>query len=142
MFVLTGEKQHVPVKCWAPFLDPQTEQQLRNIAQLPFIWKHVNAMPDAHKGRGSTVGTVIATDQAIIPAAVGVDIGCGMLAVKTDLNYDRTFEKKWDLFNALEAAIPVGQESHKQVEFPWNRFGDCVIYAPLYDEFGTAAKQI
>jgi tRNA-splicing ligase RtcB (3'-phosphate/5'-hydroxy nucleic acid ligase) len=142
MLILTGEKQKVPVKSWAPYLDHETETQLRNIAQLPFIFKQVNAMPDAHKGRGSTVGTVIATDKAIIPAAVGVDIGCGMLAVKTDLNFERCFEKQWELFNALEATIPVGQESHESVVFPWLGFKDCAIYAPLYDQFPTAAKQI
>ena len=60
-------------------------QQLRNLASLPFIHKHVAAMPDVHWGMGATVGSVIATKSAIIPTAVGVDIGCGMMAVQTSL---------------------------------------------------------
>ena len=70
------------------FLDPETiepeaRQQLFNISEMPFIFKHLAVMPDCHLGKGATVGSVIATKGAIIPAAVGVDIGCGMIAVKT-----------------------------------------------------------
>src|SRR4051812_26581660 len=72
----------VPVKIWATQLEEEAEQQVRNAANLPFIHKHVAVMPDAHAGKGSTIGTVIATKGAIIPAAVGVDIGCGMAAVR------------------------------------------------------------
>src|SRR5712675_1950555 len=71
-----------PIKIWASDLEPEAEQQVRNLSSLPFIHSHVALMPDAHAGKGSTVGTVIATHGAIIPAAVGVDIGCGMTAVK------------------------------------------------------------
>src|SRR4051794_23567634 len=74
-----------PVKIWTDDIEPEAEQQLRNIARLPFIFKHVAVMPDVHFGKGATVGSVIATRNAIIPAAVGVDIGCGMAAVPTDL---------------------------------------------------------
>lgn len=59
--------------------------QLRNVAGLPFVFKHLAVMPDVHWGMGATVGSVIATKSAIVPAAVGVDIGCGMMAVQTDL---------------------------------------------------------
>src|SRR5438445_8457773 len=72
------------------FLPPETVEpgalrQIENTASLPFIYKHVAVMPDCHYGKGATVGTVIATKGAIIPAAVGVDIGCGMVAVRTPL---------------------------------------------------------
>src|SRR3954464_10813475 len=72
------------------FLPPETVEtealaQIENTASMPFIFKHVAVMPDCHYGRGATVGTVLATRGAIIPAAVGVDIGCGMVAVKTAL---------------------------------------------------------
>ena len=67
-------------------LKPQAKQQPPNVAQLPFIFKWVAAMPDVHWGIGATVGSVIPTKGAIIPAAVGVDIGCGMMAVQTELN--------------------------------------------------------
>jgi tRNA-splicing ligase RtcB len=78
----------VPIKAWTKGvpLEEQARKQLLNVAQLPFIFKWVAAMPDVHWGIGATVGSVIPTKGAIIPAAVGVDIGCGMMAVQTDLN--------------------------------------------------------
>src|SRR5918995_2634026 len=66
-------------------IEPEAQQQILNTAKMPFIFRHVAVMPDCHFGRGATVGTVLATQGAIIPAAVGVDIGCGMVAVKTPL---------------------------------------------------------
>src|SRR4051812_1038659 len=75
------------VKGWTvgvPF-DEGTEEQLKKLAAMPFIHRWVAAMPDAHVGKGATIGSVIATSGAIIPAAVGVDIGCGMMAVRTSL---------------------------------------------------------
>src|SRR3954453_7896553 len=79
------------------FLPPETVeaealQQIRNTASMGFIFKHVAVMPDSHYGKGATVGTVIATTGAVIPAAVGVDIGCGMIAVKTPLRRDALTE--------------------------------------------------
>ncbi|HKX13673.1 MAG TPA: RtcB family protein, partial [Propionibacteriaceae bacterium] len=68
---------------WASILDPQTEAQAIRAASMPFIHPHIALMPDAHLGKGATVGSVIPTERAIIPAAVGVDIGCGMIAVRT-----------------------------------------------------------
>ena len=77
----------VPIKAWTKGvpLEDAARQQLLNVAQLPFIYKWVAAMPDVHWGIGATVGSVIPTRGAIIPAAVGVDIGCGMMAVQTSL---------------------------------------------------------
>jgi tRNA-splicing ligase RtcB len=66
-------------------IEPEAQQQILNTAKMPFIFKHVAVMPDCHYGKGATVGTVLATQGAIIPAAVGVDIGCGMIAVRTPL---------------------------------------------------------
>src|SRR6195952_3855665 len=68
---------------WASILEPSTREQAERTAEMPFIHPHMALMPDAHLGKGATVGSVIPTDGAIIPAAVGVDIGCGMLAVRT-----------------------------------------------------------
>ena len=78
----------VPVKAWTKGvpLEDEARKQLLNAAQLPFIFKWIAAMPDVHWGIGATVGSVIPTKGAIIPAAVGVDIGCGMMAVQTSLN--------------------------------------------------------
>src|SRR4051812_43304724 len=76
----------VPVKIWTNDVEPEALAQLKNLSRLPFIAKQgVAVMPDCHAGIGSTVGTVIATDKAIIPAAVGVDIGCGMVATRLSL---------------------------------------------------------
>src|ERR687898_3359051 len=66
-------------------IEPEAQQQILNTSKMPFVFKHVAVMPDCHYGKGATVGTVLATQGAIIPAAVGVDIGCGMIAVRTPL---------------------------------------------------------
>jgi tRNA-splicing ligase RtcB len=82
--------------------------QVANVARLPFVWKHVAVMPDVHWGMGATVGSVIATDGAIVPAAVGVDIGCGMMAVETSLRADQLPDTMSGVRKAIERAIPVG----------------------------------
>ena len=112
MRVLTGNKQAVPVKAWVDGvpLDIKAEQQLRETAQLPFIHKHLAVMPDAHWGTGSTVGTVIATSKAIIPAAVGVDIGCGMVAQRIPgIKLDEVYEHRDAIYDAIVAAVPHGR---------------------------------
>jgi len=76
----TPTSKHV-VKVWTDDLENQAKQQLLNLSTLPFIHKHIAVMPDVHMGKGATIGSVIPTKGAIIPAAVGVDIGCGMLAI-------------------------------------------------------------
>jgi len=111
--VLTGEKQTVPVKIWTKNVDLQSEVQLRQTAALPFIFKHVAAMPDVHYGKGATVGSVVATKGALVPAAVGVDIGCGMMAAQMPFSADRLPDSLDALFSALSKAIPVGQGQHK-----------------------------
>src|SRR5881275_432526 len=73
---------------WASDIEPATVEQAARTARLPFVAGHVALMPDAHVGIGATVGSVIPTDGAIIPAAVGVDIGCGMIAVRSQLTKD------------------------------------------------------
>src|ERR1700747_1764785 len=83
---LTLDKGGVPVKVWTRDIEPDALQQLLNVAQLPIVHGHIAAMPDVHLGIGATVGSVIPTKSAIIPAAVGVDIGCGMAAVHTQLS--------------------------------------------------------
>src|SRR6476659_8488503 len=88
-------------------------QQLRNVAGLPFVCRHVAGMPDVHWGKGATVGSVIATKQAIIPAAVGVDIGCGMNAVRLTLTANDLPDGLARLRSAIEAAVPVGFGQHE-----------------------------
>src|SRR6266446_3376244 len=104
----------VPIKAWTRgvALEDQARKQLLNVAQLPFIFKWVAAMPDVHWGIGATVGSVIPTKGAIIPAAVGVDIGCGMMAVQTDLNARDLPDNLKDIRSAIEKAVPHGRTNH------------------------------
>jgi tRNA-splicing ligase RtcB len=103
--------QRKPIKAWTKgvLLEESAAQQLRNIASMPFIHSHVAAMPDVHWGMGATVGSVIATKGAIIPAAVGVDLGCGMMAVKTTLRADQMPDNLHNLRAAIEKAVPHGR---------------------------------
>jgi RNA-splicing ligase RtcB len=93
---------------WASELDEQTLAQARRTARLPIIEGHVALMPDAHLGIGATVGSVIPTRDAIIPAAVGVDIGCGVIAVETDLRSDHLPDSLDALLHQIERRIPAG----------------------------------
>ena len=110
----------VPVKSWTKGvpLEPPALQQLHHIAALPFIHKHVAAMPDVHWGLGATVGSVIPTKGAIIPAAVGVDIGCGMAAVQTSLTSHQLPDSLKELRARIEALVPVGRASFKDDDLP------------------------
>jgi tRNA-splicing ligase RtcB len=90
-------------------VEEQAKQQLRNVARLPFIYKHVAAMPDVHWGMGATVGSVIATKGAIVPAAVGVDIGCGMCAWRLSLRADQLPDNLHAIRTEIEAAVPHGR---------------------------------
>jgi len=89
-------------------IEPAAKQQLENIAELPFVVKHVAVMPDCHLGKGATVGSVIATKGAIIPAAVGVDIGCGMIAVKTKFFAEDLPTNLEKVRTGIERRIPLG----------------------------------
>jgi tRNA-splicing ligase RtcB (3'-phosphate/5'-hydroxy nucleic acid ligase) len=92
---------------WASILDDQTRAQAEQTASMPFIHPHVALMPDAHLGKGATVGSVIPTLGAVIPAAVGVDIGCGMIAVQTQLAAEDVPTDRRPLREAIEAAVPL-----------------------------------
>src|ERR1700732_4989406 len=98
----------VPIKVWTRDVEDSAARQLVNTAALPFVFRHVAAMADTHWGMGATVGSVIATKGAICPAAVGVDIGCGMAAVKTSLDASALDGKRPALRHSIERSIPVG----------------------------------
>lgn len=110
---LTVDKGRVPVKVFTRDIEPDAMQQLINVAQLPIVHSHVAAMPDVHHGIGATVGSVIATRQAIIPAAVGVDIGCGMNAVRLSLSAQDLPDHLGRIRSAIEQAVPVGFDQHE-----------------------------
>src|ERR1700710_117037 len=92
---------------WASLLEDETRQQAVRASQLPFIFPHIALMPDAHLGKGATVGSVIPTLRAIIPAAVGVDIGCGVMAVRTQLLADDLNGELDALHAAIATAVPL-----------------------------------
>ncbi|HTG73511.1 MAG TPA: RtcB family protein [Terriglobia bacterium] len=104
----------VPIRAWTRgvLLDPEAEKQLRNVAQMPFVFRWVAAMPDVHWGIGATIGSVIPTKGAIIPAAVGVDIGCGMMALQTTLNARDLPDNLRNVRDAIEKAVPHGRTNH------------------------------
>src|SRR6267143_1258521 len=104
----------VPIKAWTKGvpLEDAARQQLLNVAQLPFIYKWVAAMPDVHWGMGATIGSVIPTRGAIIPAAVGVDIGCGMMAVQTTLHARDLPDNLKNIRSAIERAVHHGRTNH------------------------------
>ena len=108
--LLHAEGSATPIKGWVRGvpLEPQAHEQLRNIASIPFVGPWVAVMPDVHLGKGATVGSVIPTRGAIIPAAVGVDIGCGMAAVRTTLRASDLPDNLAQLRSSIERGVPVG----------------------------------
>src|SRR3954447_23464362 len=116
MPAITIKGRNVPIQLWAPIeeVDTQVVTQLKNVAALPWVAHHVAVMPDVHLGRGATVGSVIVMRGAVAPAAVGVDIGCGMAAVETSLRAGDLPDDLQRLRAAIERAIPVGKSWHEQ----------------------------
>ena len=115
--ILNAEAHYgVPVKIFTNDIDSDSIEQLKKMAQLQFIYSHIAVMPDVHVGKGATVGSVIPTKNAIIPAAVGVDIGCGMNAVRLNLKASQLPDNLAPLRHAIERKVPVGFELHKQIK--------------------------
>lgn len=134
----------VPIRMWA---DPTTVEdvamrQLQNVATLPWI-KGLAVMPDVHYGKGATVGSVIAMHGAVCPAAVGVDIGCGMSAVKTSLTANDLPGDLSRLRSRIEQAIPVGRGMHDEMVDPGKVFGlSAGGWDDLWDRFDTVADAV
>jgi len=131
----------VPVKMWTQGVPVEDEarKQLANAARLPIVFKHIAAMPDVHLGIGATVGSVIPTLKAIIPAAVGVDIGCGMMAAKTTLRAEDLPDNLGPLRSAIEKAVPHGSAPKHRGRDPgsWENPPETVdqVWATLVGEF-------
>ncbi len=114
-FNLIENPGNTPIKAWTqgvPF-ENKAQEQVKNIAKMPFIHSHVAIMPDVHLGKGATIGSVIPSVNAVIPAAVGVDIGCGMVATKTSLSASQLPDNLSAIRSAFEAAIPHGRSSSR-----------------------------
>ena len=129
----------VPVKMWTRGVPVEDEarRQLTNAARLPVVFKHIAAMPDVHFGIGATVGSVIPTIKAIIPAAVGVDIGCGMMACKTTLTAEDLPDNLGPLRAAIERAVPHGRAPGNRDPGAWQKVPGAVdtAWAQLEPEF-------
>jgi tRNA-splicing ligase RtcB len=108
------ETSGVPIKAWTRGIgvEDAARKQLENVARLPIVFHHVAVMPDVHYGIGATVGSVVPTQRAIIPAAVGVDIGCGMMAIQTDLDAKLLPDSLKNLRLAIEKAVPHGRTAN------------------------------
>jgi len=135
----------VPVKAWirGVAMEDEARKQLQNVARLPFIHRHVAVMPDVHFGFGATVGSVIPTIGAIVPAAVGVDIGCGMMAVQTSLVADNLPDDLGPIRNAIEKAVPHGRTARGRDKGSWNEppRSSEKAWADLSDDFERIASK-
>jgi tRNA-splicing ligase RtcB (3'-phosphate/5'-hydroxy nucleic acid ligase) len=138
---LAGEGR-VPIKAWVRgvALDEGARRQLENTARLPFVFKWIAAMPDVHWGLGATVGSVVATKGAIVPAAVGVDIGCGMAAVRTTLSTSELPDDLRGMRDRIERAVPVGFTAGRgqRDRGSWNDVPERIDHAwePLAEGYG------
>lgn len=136
--VITSER--IPIKLWLDEIDDATLQQARHLASLPFAFKWVALMPDSHVGFGMPIGGVLAAQEVIVPNAVGVDIGCGMLAARTNL-------EKIDLsalqllLDRIHQQIPLGFHHH-QTDQPWAGFDHAPDLPIIQQELASARRQL
>jgi tRNA-splicing ligase RtcB len=149
MKVVATEK--LPIKLWLEDIEDGAMEQVKNLANLPFAFKHIAIMPDSHQGYGMPIGGVLATKDVVIPNAVGVDIGCGMCAVKTSLiELDRETLKK--IMGEIRKSVPLGFEHQKEkqpvVLMPVLEYeglpemSDVEAYPIVSQEYNSALKQI
>ena len=136
-----------PILSWANHdLGFAEIQMAKNVASLPFVYKHLSLMPDVHLGKGALVGSVLPTKDAIVPAAVGVDVGCGMAAIKTPYSSDVLDGKLKKIRQDIEANIPVGLDDNKTVEKAvhnwqgWQEFKN--LHRGVQKLAGKASKQM
>ncbi len=132
--------ERIPIKLWTDKIDPVALEQARNLANLPFAYKWVAVMPDCHQGYGMPIGGVLATDNVIIPNAVGVDIGCGMMAARSDLTGLDTDTIR-QIIEQIKQTVPVGFNHHKSDQ---KREGfDHAPDSPVIErELGSAHRQL
>ena len=114
----TIEMNQVPVKLWVRQLDAHAWEEVNNLTTLPFLFHHLALMPDAHGGKGMPIGGVLATKGVVIPNAVGVDIGCGMCAVKTNIQVEEISQEvlRKKIMRGIRKRIPLGMEHHKTAQ--------------------------
>lgn len=135
----------VPIKAWVEGvpLEEDAKTQLQNIAKLPVVWPHLAVMPDVHLGKGATVGSVVPTRGAIIPAAVGVDIGCGMMAWETNLRAEHLPDNLSAVRAAIEEAVPHGRTNNGSYgdKGAWNNSPPLVVQK-AWDEMNPEYREL
>lgn len=135
-----------PVKMWANMCDATAWQQISNLCSLPFVFRHLALMPDLHGGKGMPIGTVLATKDVVIPNAVGVDIGCGMCAVKTNIKVETIEQEvlRKKIMRGIRKQIPLGMEHHKEAQeekyMPANHDVDSMTIVKR--QYVSASKQV
>lgn len=139
MRVIEGGR--LKILCWAEDLEGEVMDQALNLANLPFAREHIALMPDAHSGYGMPIGGVLASKDVIVPNAVGVDIGCGIRAVKLPVPAGKLYEKRDQLLNDIQRSIPTGFNWHKspQDDPLFKRAPDIEV---IKSEFDNARRQI
>ena len=141
------ETEHVPIKAWTRgvTLEDAARRQLENVARLPIVFRHIAVMPDVHYGIGATVGSVVPTEGAIIPAAVGVDIGCGMMAVETTLGASQLPDSLRGLRLAIEEGVPHGRTHNggRGDKGAWHKVpqGPAAAWKGLAPEYGEIVEK-
>jgi tRNA-splicing ligase RtcB len=142
MAATTIPGKHVDIRMWTQpsTVEDQAMRQLQNIAALPWTYRHVAVMPDVHYGKGATVGSVIAMRDAVSPAAVGVDIGCGMTAVRTSLRAEDLPADLKRLRSLLERAVPVGFAQHRATAFTDRDAADWKVFWQAFEDLTPAVK--
>lgn len=137
--VITTESR--PIKLWLDNIEDGALAQAKNLANLPFVFKHVAIMPDAHQGYGMPIGGVMATRDVIVPNAVGVDIGCGICAMKTSLTEIETHDLK-TIMGLIRKSVPVGFK-HQRVKQDERFMPEMVHHNGIVErEYGSALKQL
>ena len=134
------DTERIPIKLWLDDIEPGALAQAKNLANLPFAFRWVAIMPDCHQGYGMPIGGVLATQEVIIPNAVGVDIGCGMNAARTSLTEIDTATLK-EIMQMARSTIPVGF-NHQKENQPWNGFDRAPDAPIIQQELNSARKQL
>jgi len=136
--IVTSEK--IPIKLWLDDIEEGALKQAQNLANLPFAFKHIALMPDSHEGFGMPIGGVLATNGAVVSNAVGVDIGCGVSILKTDL-LDLSIEDRKSIMNKIREFIPLGFNHHEKNQ-EWEGFSRAPDIQIIRQELDSARKQL
>ncbi len=136
----TITSERIPIKLWLDNIEAGALEQARNLANLPFAYKWIAVMPDAHEGFGMPIGGVLAAQDVIVPNAVGVDIGCGMLAARTNLP-EISVEALQQILMGIRQQVPVGFEHHK-TDQSWAGFARAPDLPIIQQELASARRQL